>query len=531
MPISFVRALTENASTPAMPTAAMITASAPNDDTSAAFSRRGATLSSRICADRQHVLDRVLRHDARARCASRPARAPPDRARSGSRGRRRTSLPAASGWNITPRGSASSPPSFVSPTTPTTVRQSPLMPMNCSTSPVHADALPDRVAVREEPARERLVEDHHARRCLRSVSANSRPCDQRDAGGAEVLRARRAVTRRAEWPRRWRAPVLRLDVEQGLASRGAASSSRRRPRCTPGIAATSSCIRSNSAFASSSFRASKSNGTSIVRIRSVVEARVHLARAAASCASAGPRPSSRMTDTAICATTRPRCRRWPRRPPLMRFAPAATHAAERCLPWRASARTTAAPRRASDSSSVKPEHHAVQPNLVRARRVALGQRRRAAARRRPRSAGPTPRPRARARGSRPAAGGGAAPSRRRAPREPRARARGARARMSVRFATLAHEMIMTNAAAPMSSHEREPRLLAEDLLERKHGDLVLATPDRSPRDTPSRTRASIVATSISRLVHRRAGREPRDHLGHAMACGPAPSSRSCGARS
>ena len=39
---------------------------------------------------------------------------------------------------------------------------------------------------------------------------------------------------------------------------------------TPGIAATSSCIRSNSAFASSSFRASKSNGTSMVRIRSVV---------------------------------------------------------------------------------------------------------------------------------------------------------------------------------------------------------------------------------------------------------------------
>ena len=48
MPISLVRALTENASTPAMPTAAMITANAPNDDTSAAFSRRGATLSSRI---------------------------------------------------------------------------------------------------------------------------------------------------------------------------------------------------------------------------------------------------------------------------------------------------------------------------------------------------------------------------------------------------------------------------------------------------------------------------------------------------
>ena len=50
MPISLVRALTENASTPAMPTAAMITASRPNDVTSAALSLRGDTLSSLICA-------------------------------------------------------------------------------------------------------------------------------------------------------------------------------------------------------------------------------------------------------------------------------------------------------------------------------------------------------------------------------------------------------------------------------------------------------------------------------------------------
>ena len=44
IPISFVRALTENASTPAIPTAAMISASSPNDETSTALSRRGATL-------------------------------------------------------------------------------------------------------------------------------------------------------------------------------------------------------------------------------------------------------------------------------------------------------------------------------------------------------------------------------------------------------------------------------------------------------------------------------------------------------
>ena len=50
MPISLVRALTEKASTPAMPTAAMMTARRLSDDTRAALSRRGATLWSLICA-------------------------------------------------------------------------------------------------------------------------------------------------------------------------------------------------------------------------------------------------------------------------------------------------------------------------------------------------------------------------------------------------------------------------------------------------------------------------------------------------
>ena len=64
MPISFVRALTENASTPAMPTAAMITARMPNNETSAAFSRRGDTLCILDLRHRQHVLDRSRRRDA-----------------------------------------------------------------------------------------------------------------------------------------------------------------------------------------------------------------------------------------------------------------------------------------------------------------------------------------------------------------------------------------------------------------------------------------------------------------------------------
>ena len=50
MPISEVRELTENASTPAIPTMAMIMASVPNDAMNSALSRRGATVASRTCS-------------------------------------------------------------------------------------------------------------------------------------------------------------------------------------------------------------------------------------------------------------------------------------------------------------------------------------------------------------------------------------------------------------------------------------------------------------------------------------------------
>ena len=50
MPISLVRALTENASTAAMPIAAITSARRPNDPTSSALRRRGPTLSSRIAS-------------------------------------------------------------------------------------------------------------------------------------------------------------------------------------------------------------------------------------------------------------------------------------------------------------------------------------------------------------------------------------------------------------------------------------------------------------------------------------------------
>ena len=137
IPISFVRALTENASTPAMPTAAISTASPPNDDTSAALRRRGATLWSRICdtvstfsIGSDGATLRTTRVVAgTSPTASRSARItrPPVKATSWAKGR-----------NMTGPVSASSPPSFVSPTIPTTVRQSPLTGMKRSTSPVQA---------------------------------------------------------------------------------------------------------------------------------------------------------------------------------------------------------------------------------------------------------------------------------------------------------------------------------------------------------------------------------------------------------
>ena len=61
MPISFVRELTENASTPAMPTIAMIIASIPKHAMNSAFRRRGATVASRTSLERRDVLDRVAR--------------------------------------------------------------------------------------------------------------------------------------------------------------------------------------------------------------------------------------------------------------------------------------------------------------------------------------------------------------------------------------------------------------------------------------------------------------------------------------
>src|SRR5436309_3807800 len=128
MPISFVRALTENPKTPAIPTAAMITAKSPNDDTSAAVRRQGAIFRSLYCATVITSSMRAvgaIRRAMRVAVAVRPAtlvsagitRPAPRAFTSGT--------PRMIGVNNTGTGSALSPPSCVLPTRPTTVRHGP----------------------------------------------------------------------------------------------------------------------------------------------------------------------------------------------------------------------------------------------------------------------------------------------------------------------------------------------------------------------------------------------------------------------
>jgi hypothetical protein len=113
----------------------MSSASTPNVDTSAAWSRRGATLCSLICATvstfsmaTAGAIDRTMRVAASAS---------PDALLSA----RITNPPSienscAKGAKATARGSASSPPSCVFATTPTIVRHASLNGVKGSTSPV-----------------------------------------------------------------------------------------------------------------------------------------------------------------------------------------------------------------------------------------------------------------------------------------------------------------------------------------------------------------------------------------------------------
>ena len=160
MPISLVRALTENASTPAMPTAAMITARMPNDETSAAFRRRGDDALVLDLRHGHHVLDRSRRRDA------------PDDARRRGRQRRDVAVgadhePAANRELLRERhehrrAAAPRPARHpaCSPTTPTIVRQSPLIGRESQHVARPRDPFPDRVLAREELVGERLVDDH-----------------------------------------------------------------------------------------------------------------------------------------------------------------------------------------------------------------------------------------------------------------------------------------------------------------------------------------------------------------------------------
>ena len=219
MPISLVRALTENASTPAMPTAAMITASTPNDVTSAALSRRGATLSSRIWSTVSTFsigppgatlrTTRVAAGTSAGASSRRGSRAPrpscPDPDRTDGR-----PLPAAP---------ASSPPSFVSPTTPTTVRQSPLTGMKRSTSPVHATRCP--IGSRSGKSLAASVWLRITTSGLPgAIGRRELPAlDQRNARGAEVCRVRRAILGARHRLSRGERPYLRPSSRAGHRSR------------------------------------------------------------------------------------------------------------------------------------------------------------------------------------------------------------------------------------------------------------------------------------------------------------------------
>ena len=105
------------------------------------MSRRGATLSSLICSS-------VITFSIGCSGATlRTARVAAPASAAGSPAVWMTRLlPNTSAWakgaNSTGIRSASRPPSLVSPTTPTTVRQSPDTPMNLSTSPVQATRRP-----------------------------------------------------------------------------------------------------------------------------------------------------------------------------------------------------------------------------------------------------------------------------------------------------------------------------------------------------------------------------------------------------
>ena len=160
MPISLVRALTENASTPAIPTAAMITARSAEqrDQLRVQPPRRHALVLD--LRHGHHVLDRRRRRDAPHDRASPRTSAPPTLLSARITRPPPIASSCAKGMNIAARGFASRPPSCVLPTTPTIVRHSLLNGVNSQHFARPRDPFADRILAGEELVGERLIDDH-----------------------------------------------------------------------------------------------------------------------------------------------------------------------------------------------------------------------------------------------------------------------------------------------------------------------------------------------------------------------------------
>ena len=344
MPISLVRALTEKASTAAMPMEAITSASRLKPPSSIAFSRRGPTLSSRTASSVitfsigcSGAMDRTI------------SRAAPERP-VGSTSVRITSPPAgnapcANGWNVTGSGGASRPPSFVSPTTPTTVRHSSEMPMKRSTSPVHATRRPigsTSGKSRSASVLLRITTGCDVRHVTRSELA---PLEQRDAGRAEVARVGGAILRPC-------------GGSPSTSARASALISSWKPLdAQRHVRAHADHVHAGQRGELALHLARSAGATKAASGRREVHRhfhREHVLRvepgstAASSCIerTSSPAPESRITDTATCVTTSACCRRWRRVPPVAGARAARRESgAERSARRRRAARRRAAPRR------------------------------------------------------------------------------------------------------------------------------------------------------------------------------------------
>ena len=162
-----------------------------------------------------------------------------------------------------------------------------------------------------------------------------------------------------------------------------------------------------------------------------------------------PAPASSTTDTATCATTSARCRRCLRNPPLNRRAPAAIHAAK--LPSFGTVATN------ESSSASATASASAKPSTTRSSRISLARGEYRSAREMSNPTPPIAMITPRIAPMSVSARFSTSISRRSrdtpAPRDARTTSSCSRRtpRMSVRLTTLAAEMIITNAAAAMSS--------------------------------------------------------------------------------